>query len=57
VFESLVEVVTASGWVYPLILGVAALDAVFPLVPSEATVIAAGARRWQGPVTSSRRSW
>jgi membrane-associated protein len=43
VFESLVEVVTASGWVYPLILGVAALDAVFPLVPSEATVIAAAA--------------
>jgi membrane protein DedA with SNARE-associated domain len=41
----------------PLILGVAALVAVFPLVPSEATVIAAGARRWQGPVTSSRRSW
>jgi membrane-associated protein len=43
VFESLVEAVTASGWVYPLILGVAALDAVFPLVPSEATVIAAAA--------------
>jgi membrane-associated protein len=43
VFGSLVEVVTASGWVYPLILGVAALDAVFPLVPSEATVIAAAA--------------
>jgi membrane protein DedA with SNARE-associated domain len=40
-FESLVEVVTASSWVYPLILGIAALDAVFPLVPSEATVIAA----------------
>jgi membrane protein DedA with SNARE-associated domain len=43
VFESLVELVTASAWVYPLILGIAALDAVFPLVPSEATVIAAGA--------------
>lgn len=42
-FESLVDLVTASGWVYPLILGVAALDAVFPLVPSEATVIAAAA--------------
>ena len=42
-FESLVEVVTASGWVYPLILGIAALDAVFPLVPSEATVISAAA--------------
>jgi membrane protein DedA with SNARE-associated domain len=43
VFESLIDVVTASAWVYPLILGVAALDAVFPVVPSEATVIAAAA--------------
>ena len=43
VFESLIDVITASAWVYPLILGVAALDAVFPLVPSEATVIAAAA--------------
>jgi membrane protein DedA with SNARE-associated domain len=43
VFESTVELVTASGWAYPLILGVAALDAVFPLVPSEATLIAAAA--------------
>ena len=41
--ESLVDVVVASGWVYPLILVIAALDAIFPLVPSEATVIAAGA--------------
>jgi membrane protein DedA with SNARE-associated domain len=43
VFESLVDVVVASGWVYALILAIAALDAVFPLVPSEATVVAAGA--------------
>lgn len=43
VFESIVDVVVASGWVYPLILAIAALDAIFPLVPSEATVIAAGA--------------
>ncbi|HEY3462857.1 MAG TPA: DedA family protein [Gaiellaceae bacterium] len=42
-FESLVDAVTASSWVYALILGVAALDAVFPLVPSEATVVAAAA--------------
>jgi membrane protein DedA with SNARE-associated domain len=42
-FESLVDVITASAWVYPLILGIAALDAVFPVVPSEATVIAAAA--------------
>jgi membrane-associated protein len=42
-FESLVELITASGWVYALIVLIAALDAVFPLVPSEATVIAAAA--------------
>lgn len=52
-FESLVELVTASGWVYPLILGVAALDAVFPLVPSEATVIAAGALAGTGDLVLS----
>lgn len=43
VFESFVEVATASSWVYALIVGIAALDAVFPVVPSEATVIAAAA--------------
>lgn len=42
-FQSLVDVVTQSSWVYALILGIAALDAVFPLVPSEATVVAAAA--------------
>jgi membrane protein DedA with SNARE-associated domain len=42
-FESLVDIVTASDWVYALILVIAALDAVFPVVPSEATVIAAAA--------------
>jgi membrane protein DedA with SNARE-associated domain len=53
VFESLVEVVTASGWVYPLILGIAALDAVFPLVPSEATLIAAAALAGAGELVLS----
>jgi membrane protein DedA with SNARE-associated domain len=43
VFESLTDAITGSDWVYPLILLIAALDAVFPLVPSEATVVAAGA--------------
>ncbi len=47
-FQGLVDTVTASAWVYPLILGVAALDAVFPLVPSEATVIAAAALAGSG---------
>src|ERR687898_1544057 len=41
-FESVLELVSASPWTYAVILGVAALDAVLPLVPSEATVISAG---------------
>jgi membrane-associated protein len=40
--ESFIELASASPWTYAVILGVAALDAVFPLVPSEATVISAG---------------
>jgi membrane-associated protein len=43
VFESLTDTVASSDWAYVLIVLVAALDAVFPLVPSEATVIAAAA--------------
>lgn len=52
-FESLVELITSSGWVYPLILGIAALDAVLPLVPSEATVIAAAALAGAGDLVLS----
>jgi membrane-associated protein len=42
VLESLVNLVSASPWTYAVILGIAALDALLPLVPSETTVIAAG---------------
>src|SRR4051794_30503398 len=42
VFDSLVDLVAATPWAYAAILAIAALDAVFPLVPSETTVIAAG---------------
>jgi membrane-associated protein len=41
-FSELLDLVSASPWTYGVILGVAAVDAVFPLVPSEATVISAG---------------
>ena len=41
-FESVLELVSASPWTYAVILGIAALDAVLPLVPSETTVISAG---------------
>jgi membrane-associated protein len=42
VIESLTQLVSGSPWTYAIVLGFAALDAVFPLVPSEATAIAAG---------------
>lgn len=41
-FESLAELVSASPWTYALLLGIAALDALLPLVPSETAAIAAG---------------
>ena len=41
-FDSIVNAVSGSPWTYGVIFGVAALDAFFPLVPSETTVIAAG---------------
>ncbi len=40
--ESIVDAVSGSAWSYGIVFGVAALDAFFPLVPSETTVIAAG---------------
>ena len=42
-FDSLVEIVASSDWSYLIVFAVAALDAVFPLVPSEATVVTAAA--------------
>ena len=42
-FDSLVDLLTHSDWAYLVVFGVAAIDAVFPAVPSEATVITAAA--------------
>jgi membrane-associated protein len=41
-FDPFFELASASPWTYAVILAVAALDAVFPLVPSETAVISAG---------------
>lgn len=41
-FDSFLDLASGSPWTYAVILAVAALDAVIPLVPSEATVISAG---------------
>jgi membrane-associated protein len=42
VFESIVDAVSGSDWSYFVVFVIAMLDAFFPLVPSEATAIAAG---------------
>jgi membrane-associated protein len=42
VFESLTEYVSGSPWSYAFIFAVAALDVIFPFVPSETSVILGG---------------
>ena len=41
-FDRMVEWVSGEWWAYPIIFAVAALDAFFPLVPSETLVIVGG---------------
>jgi membrane protein DedA with SNARE-associated domain len=41
-FESLANAVSGSEWAYALLFGIAALDAIFPFVPSETAVITGG---------------
>jgi membrane protein DedA with SNARE-associated domain len=41
-FEAIVDTVSGSSWSYLIVLAIAAIDGFFPLVPSEATAIAAG---------------
>ena len=41
-FESLTEHVSGSPWTYAFLFGIAALDVIFPLVPSETSVILGG---------------
>ena len=41
-FESIVDAVSGSNWSYLVGFAIATLDAFFPVVPSEATAIAAG---------------
>jgi membrane-associated protein len=42
VFSSIVDAVSGSNWSYLIVFAVAMIDAFFPIVPSEATAIAAG---------------
>ena len=48
VFNSFVNAVSGSPWTYGVIFSVSALDAFFPVVPSEATVITASVLAAQG---------
>jgi membrane-associated protein len=48
VLDSLTELVSGSPWAYAIVFAVAALDAVFPLVPSETVLVAAGALAGSG---------
>ena len=41
-FQSLTDYVSGSPWTYGVLFGLAALDVIFPLVPSETSVILAG---------------
>jgi membrane-associated protein len=41
-FQSLTDYISGSPWTYAVLFGLAALDVVFPLLPSETSVILAG---------------
>ncbi len=41
-FEAIVDAVSGSSWSYLIVFAIAAIDGFFPVVPSEATAIAAG---------------
>ncbi len=41
-FDRMVEWVSGEWWAYPVILAIAAIDAFFPLVPSETLVVVGG---------------
>lgn len=47
-FEQLIEVLTGSAWAYPILLAIAAGDAVLPLLPSETAAIVCGIQAARG---------
>ena len=50
-FHSLVTAVSAAWWSYPLVFGVAMVDAFFPLVPSETVAITSGVLAGSGDLS------
>src|SRR5262249_60002136 len=51
VFHALVSAVSGAWWSYPLVFGVAMLDAFFPLVPSETVTITSGVLAGSGDLS------
>src|SRR5439155_15382737 len=51
VFHSLVNLVSDAWWTYPLVFGVAMVDAFFPLVPGETVAITAGVLAGSGQLS------
>ena len=50
-FDQFVDWVSGAWWSYPVVFAVSMLDAFFPLVPSEATVITAGVLSGSGDMS------
>ena len=50
-FHSLVNLVSGAWWSYPLVFGVAMLDAFLPIVPSETVAITAGVLAGSGELS------
>lgn len=50
-FHSLVNLISDAWWTYPLVFGVAMVDAFFPLVPGETVAITAGVVAGQGQLS------
>ena len=50
-FHSLVNAVSGAWWTYPLVFGVAMLDAFFPVVPSETVAITSGVLAGSGDLS------
>jgi len=49
--NSLIDLLTGSAWTYPLLLGICAGDAVFPLFPSETAMIVCGLQAARGQLS------
>jgi len=49
--DSLINLLTGSVWTYPLLFGICAGDAVFPVLPSEAAMIVCGIQAGRGELS------